>query len=90
VGAFDRYADLSVSPIDLLSHLRFGLMGTAGARWKRFVLPVDVIWARFGADKARPSVGLGADTATVKASLFILTPKVGVRLLDEPKIKCDS
>jgi opacity protein-like surface antigen len=48
-----------------------------------------VIWSRLGADKALPSIGLGAATADVKASMFILTPKVGIRLLDEPKIKCD-
>ncbi len=89
VGAFDRDANVSVSPIDLLSHFRFGLMGTADARWKRLVLPLDVIWARLGDDKALPGVLLGATTADVKASMFILTPKVGVRLLDEPKIKCD-
>jgi opacity protein-like surface antigen len=89
VGAFGRDALVSASPIDLLSHFRFGLMATAQARWKRLVLPLDVIWARFGDDKGLPSVGLGAATANVKASVFILTPKVGVRLLDEPKIKCD-
>lgn len=32
VGAFDRDANVSASPIDLLSHFRFGLMGTADAR----------------------------------------------------------
>src|SRR6185295_7627101 len=89
VGAFDRDASVSVSPIDLLSHFRFGLMGTADARWKRLILPLDIIWSRLADDKALPRLGLGATTADVKASLFILTPKVGVRLLDEPKIKCD-
>ena len=89
VGAFDRDANVSVSPIELLSHFRFGLMGTADARWKRLVLPLDVIWSRLGDDKALPGVLLGATSTDVKASMFILTPKVGVRLLDEPKIKCD-
>lgn len=90
IGAFDRDANVSVSPIDLLSHFRFGLMGTADLRWKRIILPLDVIWARLRADKARTSEDLVvATTANVKASVFILTPKVGVRLLDAPKIKCD-
>ena len=31
VGAFDRDARVSASPIDLLSHFRFGLMGAADA-----------------------------------------------------------
>ena len=89
VGAFDRDASVSASPIDLLSHFRFGLMGAADARWKRLVLPLDLIWGRLADDRAVPRPGLGATTADVKASMFMLTPKVGVRLLDEPKIKCD-
>src|SRR5262249_44316260 len=88
VGAFGRNANLSVSPIDLLSHFRFGLMGTAEAQWKWLDLPIDVIWVRLGDDKARPTVGLGATSVDLKASMFVLTPKEGVRLLDEPKIKC--
>ena len=89
VGAFDRGARVSASPIDLLSHFRFGLMGDVDARWKRLVLPLDLIWGRLADDKAVPRLSLGATTADVKASMFILTPKVGVRLLDAPKIKCD-
>jgi hypothetical protein len=89
VGAFDRDADVSISPTELLSHFRFGLMGIVDARWKRLVLPLDVIWSRLGDDKALPGVLLGATSADVKASMFILTPKVGVRLIDEPKIKGD-
>src|SRR5260370_31729868 len=89
IGAFDRDAGVWAIPIDLLSHFRLGLMGTAEVRWKRWVLPLDLIWVRLADDKALPRLGLGETTADVKASLFILTPKVGVRLLDEPKIKCD-
>jgi len=57
VGAFDRDAGVSVSPIDLLSHFRFGLMGAADARWKRLVLPLDLVWSRLRArrDAARTS-----------------------------------
>jgi hypothetical protein len=89
IGAFDRDANISASPIDLLSHFRFGLMGTVDARWKRLVVPMDLLWVRLGADKALPFPNLAAQTVDVKASELILTPKVGVRLLDEPKIKCD-
>lgn len=89
LGAFDRDASVSASAIDLLSHFRFGLMGTAEARRGRLLFPVDVFWVRLADDKAVTRLGLAATTADVKASLFILTPKIGVRLLDEPKIKCD-
>ena len=53
------------------------------------MLPLDMVWGRLADDKAVPRLGLGATTADVKVSMFLLTPKVGVRLLDEPKIKCD-
>jgi hypothetical protein len=89
VGAFGRDANLSMSAIDLLSHIDFGLMGFVEARWRRLVLPVDAIWVRLAADRAVPTVGLGAISVNLRSSLFVLTPKVGVRLLDEPKIKCD-
>jgi hypothetical protein len=88
VGAFNRDANISASAIDLLSHFRFGLMGEADTRWKRLVLPLDLAWVRLADDKAVPTV-LGAMTADVKVSMLLLTPKIGVRLLDEPKIKCD-
>jgi hypothetical protein len=88
-GAFDREVGVHANAIDLLSHFRFGLMGTVEARWKRFVLPLDIIWARLEDSKAVPYPGFGASTANMKASMFILTPKVGFRLLDQEKIKID-
>ena len=60
IGAFDRDANVSVSPIDLLSHFRFGLMGWGDIRWKRIVMPLDVVWARFADDKALPGALLGS------------------------------
>ncbi len=88
-GAFDRDANISASPIDLLSHFRFGLMGTADARWKRFVFPIDMFWVRLADDKALPFPNLQVKTADLKASILMVTPGVGVRLIDERKIKCD-
>jgi len=87
VGARGRSVSVHASPGDLLSHFRFGLMGTFEARHKRLVLPVDVIWARFEDNKALPFPNLMVTTATIKGSEFILTPKIGFRLLDEEKIK---
>ncbi len=89
VGAFDRDASVSASPTDLLSHFRFGLMGAVDARWKRLVLPLDVFWVRLEDDKALPFPNLPAKTVDVKASMLMVTPGVGLRLLDERKIKCD-
>jgi hypothetical protein len=64
-------------------------MGLVEADHKRIVLPLDMVWARFGEDKALPLPNVIATTADVKVTEFILTPKVGYRLLDQEKIKID-
>ncbi len=89
IGALNRDVNVHASAIDLLSHLRFGLMAAAEARWNRLVLPLDVFWVRLGDDEALPFPNLAATKADVKAGVFILTPKVGYRLVDEEKIKFD-
>ncbi len=90
VGAANRNVDAHVSAIDLLSHFRFGLMGAVEPRWKRLVLPVDFMWVRLGGDRAVPSPNLGADSANLKAGELILTPEVGVRLVDDEKFTLDA
>ena len=89
IGALNRDVSVHASAIDLLSHFRFGLMAAADARWKRLVLPLDVFWVRLRDDEALPFPNLAATTADVKAGIFILTPKVGYRLVDQEKIKFD-
>ena len=89
VGAFNRDVGVHASAWDLLSHLRFGLMGTAEARRGPIVLPLDIFWVRLRDDNANPFPNLNARTADFKAGLFILTPKVGLRLVNEQKIKLD-
>jgi hypothetical protein len=64
-------------------------MGSVEARHKWLLLPVDMVWARLGDDKAIPFPNLEATSANVRANMFILTPKVGARLLNEEKIKGD-
>jgi hypothetical protein len=88
MGALDRDVNFRASAIDLLSHFRFGLMAAAEARRNRLVLPLDVFWIRLADSKALPFPNLEATTADVKASAFVLAPKVGYRLVDE-KIKLD-
>lgn len=90
VGALGHDASIHASPGDLLSHFRFGLMAMVEARYKRLVLPLDIVWVRLEDDKALPAPGLGAITANVKASEFILTPKVGYRVLDKNRVKADG
>jgi hypothetical protein len=90
IGARGRDISFKASPGDLLSHFRFGLMGLLEARYKRLLLPLDIMWIRLGDDKALPFPNLMVNTAKLKAYEFILTPKIGYRLIDEEKIKIDA
>ena len=62
-------------------------MGTVEARHKRLLLPLDLIWVGLGDNKALPFPNLMATTANMKGSVFILTPAIGFRLLDEEKCR---
>jgi hypothetical protein len=90
IGARGRDVSFKASPGDLLSHFRFGLMGLVDTRYKRLLLPLDIMWIRLGDNKALPFPNLMVNTAKLKADEFILTPKIGYRLIDEEKIKVDA
>jgi len=90
LGAFGHDVGFKASAGDLLSHFRFGIMGAVEARRNRLLLSTDLMVVRLQDDHALPLPGFGADSATLKATSFILTPKVGVRLLDGKMIKADA
>lgn len=98
-GLFDRDVGFKASATDILSHFRFGFMGTLGAQKGRFVAIGDLIWVRLRTDPQRtllipPSLGIGAPqievSAQVKAQMFILTPEFGYRFVDREKLKVDA
>lgn len=89
VGAKGHEASIHASPGDLLSHFRFGLMGLVDTRYKRIVMPVDIMWIRLGANNALPLTD-EAVNAQVKGQEFILTPKIGYRLVDSQIVKIDA
>lgn len=89
VGAFGRDVGFKASIGDLLSHFRFGLLGAAEARHNRFLTNIDMIWMRLGDNQALPFPNLMATSANLTASVFVLTPKVGYRLMNQNKIKAD-
>jgi hypothetical protein len=89
IGAFDREVGIHASIGDLLSHFRFGLMGLVEPRYKRLVLPLDIIWARLGDNRAVPLNEAGVTTANIKGGEFILTPKIGYEVIDQEKFKVD-
>lgn len=80
----------SATPGDLLSHFRLGLMGVAEIRKRRFVASTDLFWIRLGADNLVPFPGTGATSANITANEVLLTPKVGVRLVNAEKLKIDG
>ena len=79
----------SASPGDLLSHFRFGLMGAVEPRYKRIVMPLDIMWIRLGDDKSLPN-SPEQGVANLKMQEFILTQKLGYRVIDSEKIKIDG
>ena len=89
VGAFGRDASFSVTPSDLLSHARFGLLGAVEAQRNRLLTTIDLLYMRLGDDKALPFPGVRATSANLTANMFILTPKIVLRLINEKKIKAD-
>jgi hypothetical protein len=90
IGALDRDANVHASSGDLLSHFRFGLMGVVEPRYKRLVLPVDFVWVRLADNNALPFPNLEAITANMKGSEFILTPKIGLRIVDLKALKIEA
>ncbi len=90
LGAFGRDIGFSVTPDDLLSHARFALLGAVDARRNKIVTTGDLLYMRLGASNAIPyPPALQATSANFTANMFILTPKVGLRLVNLNKIKAD-
>jgi hypothetical protein len=90
VGALGHDLSIHASPGDLLSHLDFGLMGSAEARHKRFLLTGDMLWIRLSDSHAVPFPGLGAVSADFRAGQFVWTSKLAYRVIDHQKIKADA
>jgi len=89
VGANGNNVHFYATPDELFSHFRFGLLGLVDTRYKRVVLPLDLIWMRLGDDRALPLSPNGT-VANIKLDMFILTPKVGYRVIDTKMIKIDA
>ena len=88
IGANGHDAKFYTTPGELFSHFRFGLLGVVETDYKRVVVPVDFIWLRLGDDKALANIP--AESADVKVDAFILTPKVGYRVIDLKMLKIDA
>lgn len=89
-GAFGRDASVHASPGDLLSHFNFGLMGSAEASYKRFLLDGDLLWIRLSDSSALPFPGLAATSVDVRVGQLVWTSKVGYRIIDNKRLKADA
>jgi hypothetical protein len=89
IGVNSNNLHFYATPDELFSHFRFGLLGLVDTRYKRIVMPLDLIWMRLGDDRALPLTPNGT-VANIKLDMFILTPKVGYRVIDTKMIKIDA
>jgi hypothetical protein len=89
LGANDRSANFRASATDMLSHFRFGLMGTVEARKNRLVIPIDLMLIRLRADRAVPVGAFGSTSANVTGTTFIFTPKIGVTVIKAKMLEAD-
>jgi len=87
VGVDGAEAGIHASAADLLSHFRFGLMGVVEPSYKRVVMPLDIVWVRLGDDRALTNLGT---VGNFKASEFILSQKIGYRVIDRKALKIDA
>ena len=91
VGVANRQASVHVSAGDLLSNLNVGLMAFTEVRRNRLLFPVDMVWVRLSDSSALPVPTSQAVSANIRIGQFILTPKVGVRLIGvEGKFSFDA
>jgi len=90
VGALNRNASVRASPADLLSHFDLGIMGSAGARYNRFLLTGDLLWIRLSDSSALPFPNLNATSADVRVGQLFWTSKVGYRLVDHERLQVDA
>lgn len=90
VGARGRDVSVHATPGDLLSHLDIGLMGSAEARYKRFLLNGDLLWIRISDSHALPIASLSAVSADVRLGQLVWTSKLGYRVINHEKLKADA
>lgn len=90
VGALGRDVSMHATPKDLLSHLDFGLMGTAEARDNRFLLLGDLLWIRLSDSKALPFPRLSATSVDVRVGQLVWTSKIGYRVFNGQSVKADA
>jgi len=90
VGALGRDVSMHVTPGDAISHFDFGLMGLTELSRKRLIVPIDLLWIRLSDSQPLPFPGLSAVSADARVGQFVLTPKIGLRVIDSERLKIDA
>ena len=84
VGADGFEASVHASAGDVFSKFNIGFMDATEFRKKRFVIPLDIMWAKLSDDKSIPFLPDYSVKAKVTQTIF--TPKVGYVVLDHEKL----
>lgn len=80
IGARGRTAEIDLSTGDVLSNLKFGLMGVSDARKGRFVFVNDLIWIK--SSKTVDTPGGLFTSIRLRSNQFILNPEAGYRAVE--------
>jgi len=89
VGALGHEGSVHASFRDVLSNFNVGLMFAVEPRHNRIVMPFDFMWIKLSDDKALP-FEVGPTSVKVKINEFMLTQKIGYRVIDSEKFKVDG
>jgi hypothetical protein len=89
VGVLGHDASVHVTARDVLSYFNFGLMGAVDFRYNRIIVPVDFMWVRLKDEKGIPITD-DVESVNVKINEDIFTPKIGYRIVDNPRFKTDA
>lgn len=73
---------------DILSDIDFGFMAAGEARYDRFSIMTDIIYARITTDSATPR-GVFADEVDLKTETFTAMIGAGYSVIDEPQGRLD-
>jgi hypothetical protein len=73
---------------DILSDIDFGFMAAGDARYDRFSIVTDIIYARITTDSATPR-GIFADEVDLKTETFTAMIGAGYSVIDEPQGRLD-
>ena len=74
---------------EILSNLDLGLMAVTELRYKKFLLPVDLMWIKISDDRALPFNRVSV-TAKAKAQNFFIGPELGYRVVENQRFTADA